>query len=248
MVWFHAMVAQVSGRGSALRRRVVVGAADSFFLHVEDAGAPQIAGGIALLRAGHGDRPPLAEIRELVRGELGHLPRFGMRPVFDSPWRRPRWVDAGEIDLAWHVTERHAREGLLGLEAMVAELLAEPLPRDRPLWRIVMARDVGPGQSAMIFLMHRALGDGVGTVNNSLQMMRPRTALPSFEGGPGRVARAAATAAGIAQLAADGTSTSWVREGSDSRAFATGRQSLEAVVPCPFARHEGDRPGARTGR
>src|SRR5262245_32860897 len=137
----------------------VVGSADSFFLHVEDSGAPQIAGGIALLHPAPDGGPSLAEVRELARAELVHLPGFEMRASGGSPWRRPRWQPC-EPDLSWHVVERRSTDGLRGLEAIVAELATEPFPRDRPLWRIVMARDVGPGRSAMIFTMHHALGDG----------------------------------------------------------------------------------------
>lgn len=211
------------------RRGVVVGSADSFFLHVEQSGAAQIAGGIALLQPSSYDDPPLSEVRELVRGELPNLPRFDMRLAPGSTWRRQRWIDAGEPDLDWHVTERRSADGLRGLEAIVAELAEEPFPRDRPLWRVVMARDVGPGRSAMIFTMHHALGDGVGTVTNSLQFMRPRTALPAVDGGPGPLARAAATSLGMAQLAVGSRPARWRSTGSRRRAFATARPELEAV-------------------
>ena len=89
------------------RSGVVVGSADSFFLHVEDAGAPQIAGGIALLHPAPDDRPSLAYVRELVRTELPNLPRFDMRATWGSRWRRPRW-QACEPDRTWHVVERRS--------------------------------------------------------------------------------------------------------------------------------------------
>lgn len=218
------------------RTGVVVGSADSFFLHVDASGAPQIAGGIALLEPAPNDQPRLADVRDLVRAELAHLPRFEMRLASGSRWRRPRWIAAGEPDLAWHVIERRSSGHLRGLEAMVADLAEQPFPRDRPLWRIVMARDVGPGRSAMVLLMHHALGDGVGTVTNSLQLMRPRTALPVAEGGPGRFARAAATSLGIAQLAADNRPIGWRGAGSDRRAFATARPALDVVRQAAGAR------------
>ena len=225
-----------TGGKRAERGGVVVGSADSFFLHVEDSGGPQIAGGIALLHPAPGDRPSLADVRELVRAEIPNLPRFDMRLAAGSAWRRPRWVPADEPDLNWHVIERRSSDGLSGLETIVAGLAEEPLPRDRPLWRIAMVRDVGAGRSAMVFLMHHALGDGVGTVTNSLQLMRPRTALPAMDGGPGRFARTAATALGIAQLAADGRPPRWSGEGSDRRAFATARPPLDVVRGAAVAR------------
>lgn len=211
------------------RTGVVVGSADSFFLHVEDSGGPQIAGGIALLHPAPDGGPPLADVRDLVRAELPNLPRFDMQLVTGSRWRRPRWVPSPEPDLDWHVIERRSPDGLRGLEAIVAELAEEPFPRDRPLWRIAMVRDVGAGRSAMVFLMHHALGDGVGTVTNSLQLMRPRTSLPDVGGGPGRLARATATALGIGQLATDGRPTPWTGPGSPRRAFATARPPLDLV-------------------
>ena len=209
---------------------VVVGSADSFFLHVEDSGPPQIAGGIALLHPSPDGGPPLTAIRDLVRAELPNLPRFEMRLAEGSSWRRPRWVQAQEPDLAWHVIERRSSDGgLTGLEAVVAELAEEAFPRDRPLWRIAMVRDAGPGRSAMVFLMHHALGDGVGTVTNSLQLMRPRTALPDVDGGPGCLTRAAATTLGMAQLAGGSMPTRWTADGSARRAFATTRPPLDLV-------------------
>lgn len=213
----------------ARRPGVVVGSADSFFLHVEESGAPQIAGGVALLHPAADGRTSLGQIRDLVREELRHLPHFEVRAASGSSWRRPRWVGTREPDLDWHVTERRSPDGLRGLESIVAELAAQPLPRDRPLWRVVMVRDVGPARSAMVFLMHHALGDGVGTVTNSLQLMRPRTALPSFDGGPGRIARGSATALGLAQLAADGLPAARLGAGSVRRDFATARPMLKDV-------------------
>jgi hypothetical protein len=223
-------------RPTVRREGAVVGSADSFFLHVEESGAPQIAGGIALLQPAPYDRPTLAEVRELVRAELPHLPRFDMRLASATTWRRPRWIDAGAPDVARHVTERRSADGLRGLEAIVAELAEEAFPRDRPLWRVVMVRDVCDGRSAMVFQMHHALGDGVGTVTNSLQLMRPRTALPSVDGAPGPLARATATTIGIAQLALDGRPGRWSRAGTTRRSFATARPDLATVRQVAAAR------------
>lgn len=206
-----------------------VRAADDFFLHVEATGAPQIAGGIALLEPAPGREPSLGDVRALVHGELPNLPHFRDRVVASSRWRRPRWVAADDLDLAWHVTERRSPDGMRGLEAIVAELAEQAFPRDRPLWRCVWVRDVGPGRSALVFLMQHALGDGVGTVTNSLQLMRPRTALPGMDGGPGRLARAAATSLGMAQLATGGAPGVRTDAGSPRRSFVTAHPSLDEV-------------------
>ncbi|TSE00325.1 DUF1298 domain-containing protein [Skermania sp. ID1734] len=225
--------------------------ADAFFLYVEDTGAPQHVGGMVVLR--HHDPnsgPTLAAVRELVRNELSALPRFRQRVEFRSRWRRPRWVGIDEIDWDWHVIERDVgpQAGNPGLSAVVAELAAQPMPRDRPLWRIVLVHGIAPGQSGFLFLVHHAVADGIGTVLQSMRLLRPRITLgaPSEPGPPhGRLAMAAralkldtaaralkldtatralkiaaAVAVGIGQLATDGSPARRLPASSRLRDFA----------------------------
>lgn len=186
----------------------VVAPADAFFLHVEATGAPHHVGGLVLLDAS-GDGPSIEAVRELVRGELADLPRFRQRAVRPGRWRRTRWREVDAVDVAAHVTETPPVGGPEGLRRVLGELAEQPLPRDRPLWRIVMVRDVAPPgeppSSAMVLLVHHAVADGIGTVLQSLRLFRPRTGVPVPEGsGPGPLVRAAAVATGLAQLATDG--------------------------------------------
>lgn len=204
--------------------------ADAFFLHVEDAGAPQHVGGVIVLEAvGSGDAPSLDRLRAVVRSEMANLPRFHQR-VSQSRWRRPRWVDVDDVDVTRHVTERRSSTGIDGLHRIVAELAERRLPRDRPLWRIVLVRDIGPGQSAMVLLMHHAIADGIGTVVQALSLLRPRIELPAkSRDAPGRLLTAAATVAGLAKLATDGGPSRRLGAGSARRAFATADLDLAAV-------------------
>lgn len=188
----------------------VVAPADAFFLHVEETGAPHHVGGLVVLDAS-GDEPSLEAVRALVRGELADLPRFRQRAVRRGRWRRTRWVEVDDVDLVAHVTETGPVGGPDGLRRVMAEVAEQPLPRDRPLWRIVMVRDIAPAgeprSSALVLLVHHAVADGIGTVLQSLRLFRPRTGVPVPEGsGPGPLLRAAAVTTGLAQLATDGSS------------------------------------------
>jgi hypothetical protein len=216
-------------------RGEVVPAADAFFLHVEGTGAAHHVGGVVVLEPG-GAEPTIERVRALIQGELAALPRFRQRLVA-SRWRRPRWAEVDDLDLDWHVTEADSTDGLHGLWRVIADLAEQPLPRDRPLWRVVMVREVGtdidepgtPRRSALVVLMHHAIADGVGTVLHTLRLFRPRTGVPVPEGsGPGPLTRAAAVVVGLAQLATDGGAGS-LGASSPRRQFAVLDPELERM-------------------
>nr|WP_019929251.1 wax ester/triacylglycerol synthase domain-containing protein [Nocardia sp. BMG111209] len=204
--------------------------ADAFFLHVENAGPPQQVGGLVVLEPGAAG-PTVRDLRELVRAELDGLPRFRQRLLPGGRWRRARWVD-GAIDWEWHVAERVVAAGdpVAELRRVVGELAAEPLPRDRPLWRMVLVRERDAGPVGVILLVHHAVADGVGTVVQALRLLRPRTELRIAERGGLRAGAAAvATATGLAQLAADARPRGRMPVGSDRRRFVTAELDLETV-------------------
>jgi hypothetical protein len=205
----------------------VVPACDAFFLHVEDTGAAQHVGGVVVFEpsATGAPAPDLGDMRELVREELLPLQRFHQRLASPTRWRRPRWVEA-DVDLDQHVTERHATDGL---GRAVAEVAEQRMPRDRPLWRVVLVRDVEPGRSALLFLVHHAMADGTGTVTHALNLFRPKAAIPvGSAAGPGLLRRAAATVVGLAQLATDGGAAT-LEGASDRRQYAAAQLDLAAV-------------------
>ena len=240
-------------------RPPVVPPADAFFLHIEKSGIPQQVGGMVVFRPRGDGGPTLAEVRELVQGELAQLPRFGQRLEHIGRWRRARWVDS-DVDWDWHVTERTAdmespdrpdrsgREGesadrssafdivpaaiglgtgnaasgaaqarsaaatdaravarrVRGISDVVTDLAIETLPKDRPLWRLVLVRDPDAGAIGVVLLLHHVVADGIGTVVQALRLLRPTIDL-SVAGRkpPGWGTTVAGTVAGLAQLAAD---------------------------------------------
>jgi hypothetical protein len=210
---------------------MVVPSCDAFFLHVETAAAAQHVGGLVVFDpTSDGAALSLERVREIVRDELERLPRFRQRLAPPSRWRRPRWVDVPDIDWPLHISERRSANGPAGLRQIVAELAETPMSRDHPLWRLVMVRDVGPGQSAMILLIHHAVADGIGTVIQALNLLRPRIELPSARGpAPGRAQLAGATILGLAQLATDGGAGGSLAGASSRREFATADLDLAAV-------------------
>jgi hypothetical protein len=215
----------------ASRPGLVIPSSDAFFLHVEAAAAPQHVGGLVVFEPTSDSEALSAErVREIVRGELERLPRFRQRLARTSRWRRPRWVDVPEIDWRLHVSDRHSPNGQAGLRQIIAELAESPMPRDRPLWRIVMVHEVGPGQSAMILLLHHAVADGIGTVIQALNLLRPRIELPTADGpAPSRTQLTMATITGLAQLATDGGTGGGLAGASPRREFATADLDLAAV-------------------
>jgi hypothetical protein len=209
----------MSGSSSGAR----VAAADAFFLYAESPAAVQQVGGLVMLDASDGPPEPAA-VTETVRTRLDQLPRFRQRLSAPSRWRRPRWVDAPDLDWAWHVAVRRLPPpgGRRALHRVVAELHVAPLPRDRPLWRLVLVPEVEPGVAAAVLVLHHVIADGVGVIRQALRILEPGQA-PEAVGRRRRPARtAAAVVAGIAQLATDG----WVRRrlpssGSSDRRYGT---------------------------
>jgi WS/DGAT/MGAT family acyltransferase len=163
---------------------------------------PQHIGAIALLDTADlpGGRMDLDAVRTIVAGAVEELP--WLRWVPSAPrgmFGRPRWQDKGPADLAVHVLDLDvpAPGDRSALEALVATRMAEPLPRDRPLWRLELLQgldgSLGGSQAAVLLRMHHAMADGLGVLALAMHLMddrgarrtRPRTPA-SQSGEPGR--------------------------------------------------------------
>ncbi|WP_181063221.1 bifunctional phosphatase PAP2/O-acyltransferase family protein [Nocardia nova] len=262
-VAFVAVSIQLVDRWYA--RPPVVPPADAFFLHIEKSGIPQQVGGMVVFQPRADGGPGLAAVRELVQGELAHLPRFQQRLDQPGRWRRARWVDS-PVDWDWHVTERtipgsdpgvadepSGREAgpgtafgaataevamtpsavarrVDGIGRVVTDLAAEVLPKDRPLWRLVLVRDPEAGAIGVVLLLHHVVADGIGTVVQALRLLRPTIDLPVAERKPPSWGTAVAgTAAGLAQLAADAQPKGTLPDDCVRRVFTVCSLDLETV-------------------
>jgi len=155
---------------------------DAGFLYLEAAGTPMHVGSVMLLQ-----RPPrpLSVIqglrgsvrrktydfhRALVAHMRERLPRAAAlrRVLLDAPLDlgHPMWSEAATVDLDKHITTRRLSEPgtLAQLWRLVADLHAETLPRDRPLWLFVVIEGLASGELALYSKVHHAVLDGQGGV------------------------------------------------------------------------------------
>lgn len=137
---------------------------DAMFLDVEDAAAHMHVGGLLVFE---GAPPDLAAFIAHVAARLPRVPRFRQRLAFvPLHLGRPVWTDDAALDVARHVgrTVLAAPGGDAALHAAAARFLAEPLPRDRPLWQVELVEGLGPDRFALLVKVHHCLLDGIGGV------------------------------------------------------------------------------------
>lgn len=151
--------------------------ASAALLRLESDGSPMHAGWVARLDAGAVD---LAALRARVARRLrapaaARFRRIAGRAGADagghgSDGRRspapgePAWIDDRAFAVERHVAAWPAPLGdAERLSAALDRVLAEPLPRDRPLWRVVVLPPArgGRGGAAVVALAHRALVEGL---------------------------------------------------------------------------------------
>ncbi len=141
---------------------------DAGFLYLEGLGTPMHVGSVMFATAprkrGYDfhsalidlltERLPRAQVLRRVLNEapldLGH----------------PVWSEVAEVDLKAHVLKRKLRApgGATQLQNLVAQLHAEMLPRDKPLWQFVVIEGHESGQPVLYSKIHHALLDGQGGI------------------------------------------------------------------------------------
>ncbi len=121
-----------------------------------------------------------------VRERLLSFRRFRQRVVEDAAGAT--WVDDAQFDIDHHVrSERLPQQRTLGaqqaLQAHVAELCTQPLPRERPLWQFHLVEDfTGPdGQpaSALIVRIHHCIADGMALIAVTMSLTDGGTLPPA---------------------------------------------------------------------
>lgn len=185
---------------------------DGLFLHLETPETPMHVASLSLF-----ERPPGARgsFHAAVRRQIAHrLPRVPVltRRLAEMPlqFANPVWVHDAQVDLDAHVLHRRLPPpgSLAQLEDLVAALHAELLPRDRPLWRLVVVDGLASGLVGYYLQVHHAVLDGIAGVQLAQALFdttptparAPRTrragaAAHAADGGdhaPGAVALAAA--------------------------------------------------------
>jgi WS/DGAT/MGAT family acyltransferase len=141
---------------------------DAGFLYLETPATPMHVGSLTVYD------PPAdldGSFAARVRTHLGkrlHLAPLLHQQLAEVPLElgHPVWVEAGEVDLDWHVRSARVPRpgGMRQLEALVATLHAEPLDRARPLWQFTVIEGLKSGQVAMYAKVHHAALDGAAGV------------------------------------------------------------------------------------
>lgn len=106
---------------------------------------------------------------------VSRFPKFSMRPLpSGSPFEQPVWTTDPHFDLDRHVVEAGARADDSGLEALVSDLLGQPLDMRHSPWQFHLV-DVpaSPGSepsSALVARLHHCLADGIALASVLLSL------------------------------------------------------------------------------
>jgi WS/DGAT/MGAT family acyltransferase len=191
--------------------------------------------------AGAADAPSLAALRRHLDARLHAVPRFRRRLVAPAPLGLggPSWVDDPGFDVARHAfaVSLPAPGGAEQLREIAGLLLSQPLPADRPLWRMYLLDGLDGGGFALVGQAHHALVDGIAAIEVALLLFGP-----AARSGDGRAPEAWAPGAAPAPGAA-------LRAAMETRARAAAgatRDAAEAIVGEAAATAES--AGARAAR
>jgi len=119
---------------------------DSAFLYLETDNAPMHIGGVSILDPRTPDgRFTLDTLRQVLAARLDRSRPFTER-LASVPWNlgKPYWVEDESFDLDRHLERTQLPEpgGWRELSALTAWELGQPLPRDRPLWKMLLVEGV----------------------------------------------------------------------------------------------------------
>jgi WS/DGAT/MGAT family acyltransferase len=109
-------------------------------------------------------------LRATIEARLLRFERFRQR-IDDSGVGRPKWrkMLAFQLDDHLHRSELDEPANREALQSKIAEVMNEPLDRDRPLWRIEFIENYEEG-SALIAQIHHCVGDGFALANVLLNL------------------------------------------------------------------------------
>jgi diacylglycerol O-acyltransferase / wax synthase len=166
---------------------------DAAFLSFETPNAPLQVGAVMVFEPPgkqflFSDTARFGFHKRLIEQRL-HLAPPLRRRALEVPFGigQPVWIEDPELDLDSHV--HRARVPTPGeapeLNEMVADLLARPLDRSRPLWEMSMIEGLDGGRNALVAKLHHAILDGVSGASLMATFLdlgpRPREIEPQTE-------------------------------------------------------------------
>jgi WS/DGAT/MGAT family acyltransferase len=140
---------------------------DSSFLRVETPSAHMHVGWLSKLELPTGsERLDPAALIAQIAGRLHHAPRFRQK-IVQSPLSlaEPSWEDDSDFHILRHVhvvDEEPVSSRRLG--ELTDAFLSRQLPRDRPLWSLLVVPRCEKGRAAIVGKVHHAMVDGVAAV------------------------------------------------------------------------------------
>jgi diacylglycerol O-acyltransferase len=110
--------------------------------------------------------PDWAQVRDRFDVISRAVPMVRQRVVPSPPPAPPRWEDAPDFDLDFHMRRVTASApGTVDTVLELARLAAmEDFDRSRPLWTATLVDGLENGRAAMVLKFHHALTDGVGGI------------------------------------------------------------------------------------
>ncbi|MFM2437257.1 MAG: hypothetical protein RLZ55_63 [Actinomycetota bacterium] len=128
---------------------------DSIWMDLDTGDAPIAVGAVLEFT---GRAPSEARVRQRVADITGAAVRLRQVPVSSrSGVLQPKWEEV-EPDLEVHVT----REKVEDMSAAVSDIMARPMPTDRPLWDLTIVTGYAPREWAAVWRIHHSIADGEG--------------------------------------------------------------------------------------
>ena len=145
-------------------------AEDAFFLYFERPHAPLHVASLGIFEG----TIPIEKARDGLASRLHLIPRYRQRPVFPPLLAGyPAWEDDPDFSLDRHVRLLELPKPVTDatLHRACADIFAEPLPRDRPLWEMVVIQGLEGDRTAYVTKVHHCLVDGVSGVELTLVLL-----------------------------------------------------------------------------
>jgi len=163
---------------------------DALFLYLEATGTPMhVASLMRVAPPARGRRGFAAVLREHLIARLARL-ALVRRVLQDVPFAlgHPVWRELESVDLGAHISIRRLRRpgSDAQLNALVAKLHASALPRDKPLWQIVIIEGLADGSLGLYMKSHHALVDGQAGVQVAQAIFDIAPLAPERPDDPGR--------------------------------------------------------------
>lgn len=120
----------------------------------------------------------LSDLRQVISERILAIPRLRQKLVKLPPgYGRAIWVDDAHFHIDHHVRtvpcQAPADERALLDTAL--SVIMESLPKQAPLWSIVLITELADGAAAVVVVLHHVLADGLGGLNILAALVDPGT-------------------------------------------------------------------------